>query len=148
MKLAFAVNGQPVEIESSPDRRLTEILRDDLGIVSVKSSCGIGRCGACVAVVNGRLVNTCLMLAAKLPGAEVQTIEGLGEQARPVQSALATAGAVQCGYCASGLVTALTWLRQSLPAATADEAASLITGQICRCTGYGGLRRALQELFR
>lgn len=148
MKLTFEVNGRPVEIDAEPDRRLTDILRNDLDIITVKNSCGIGRCGACVAVVDGRLVNTCLVLAAKLPGAKVVTIEGLGEPARPIQRALATAGAVQCGYCASGMVTALTWLRQSLPGASAEEAAALITGQICRCTGYGGLRRALKELFR
>lgn len=148
MKLAFTVDGRPVEIEAAPDRRLADILRDDLGIVTVKNSCGIGRCGACVVVVDGRLLNSCLVLAAKLPEAEVLTLQGLAEPARPVQAALAAAGAVQCGYCASGLVTALTWLRQARPDASADEAAELLSGQICRCTGYGGLRRAIQDLFR
>jgi carbon-monoxide dehydrogenase small subunit len=148
VKLAFTVDGRSVEIEAAPDRRLVDILRDDLGIVTVKNSCGIGRCGACVVVVDGRLLNSCLVLAAKLPEAEVLTLQGLGEPVRPVQAALAAAGAVQCGYCASGLVTALTWLRQARPDASADEAAELLSGQICRCTGYGGLRRAIQDLFR
>ena len=147
MKIAFAVNGASVALDVEPDRRLIEILRDDLDIVGPKAGCGIGRCGACTVVVDGRLVSACLVLAARLPGCAVVTIEGMGDDAQPVKDALARAGAVQCGYCAAGLVTTLTWMTEHCADATTAEAELMVAGQICRCTGYGGLRRALAEVF-
>jgi carbon-monoxide dehydrogenase small subunit len=157
MKIAFEVDDRPVSVDVPADRRLIDILRDDLGVVGPKNGCAIGRCGACLVLVDDRPVNACLVLAAKLAGRRVVTIEGLGAQglgaealaaaSEAVKDALARAGAVQCGYCASGLVTALTWLIAHEPRLTPVEAEALLVGQICRCTGYGGLRRALASLF-
>jgi carbon-monoxide dehydrogenase small subunit len=147
MKVAFHLNEQAVALELLPDRRLIDILREDFGLMGPKNGCGIGRCGACLVLVDDQPVNACLVLAAKLCGRKVVTIEGLGTAAEPVRDALAHAGAVQCGYCASGIVTALTWLAMGRPGITVPQAELMLTGQICRCTGYGGLRRALRKLF-
>lgn len=145
--VGFTVDGTPVHVTGAPDRRLIAILRDDLGITGPKEGCSIGRCGACVVLVDGKPVNACLVLAARLDGCEVTTVAGLGARARPVQAALAEAGAVQCGYCAPGLVVTLTALvERPDPPTDGAEVARALAGQICRCTGYGGLRRALAAL--
>ncbi len=143
----FTVDDMPVCVMAPPDRRLIALLRDDLGITGPKEGCAIGRCGACVVLLDGRPVNACLVLAARLEGRTVTTVAGLGERARPVQEALAEAGAVQCGYCAPGLVVALTaLLERPDPPVDGAEVSRALSGQICRCTGYGGLRRALAAL--
>jgi aerobic carbon-monoxide dehydrogenase small subunit len=147
MRIAFQVNDRSVVMDAPADRRLIDILRHDLGVVGPKNSCAVGRCGACLVLVEDRPVNACLVLAARLAGRRVVTIEGLGAASEPVKDAMARAGAVQCGYCASGLVTMLTWLVAHEPHLAPAEAEALLVGQICRCTGYGGLRRALARLF-
>lgn len=147
MKVTFSVNGETTSLDVDPARRLLSLLNDELGLVSARASCGIGRCGACVVLLDGRPVNACLVLAGKLDGTEVTTVEGLGPDAARVQRALAEAGAVQCGYCAPGLVVTLSWLvAQGLVDRDDSETEALLSGQICRCTGYGGLRRALALL--
>jgi carbon-monoxide dehydrogenase small subunit len=147
VKVAFALNDKPVALDAPADRRLIDLLREDLDVIGPKNGCAIGRCGACLVLVDDRPVNACLVLAGRLPGRRVVTVEGLGAAAEPVRDALARAGAVQCGYCAPGLVTALTWLAARDPRPTESEAEALLAGQLCRCTGYGGLRRALAMLF-
>ncbi len=147
MRIALSVNGRPVAVEAQPDRRLIDILRGELGVIGPKNGCAVGRCGACLVLLDDRPVNACLVLAARLEGCHVVTIEGLDPASTAVVDALAGAGAVQCGYCASGLVTALTWLTAQTPQPSRSEAEALLAGQICRCTGYGGLRRALAMLF-
>jgi aerobic carbon-monoxide dehydrogenase small subunit len=147
MNVSFILNSRPVTIEAKPDDRLIDLLRDRFGLVGPKNGCAIGRCGACLVIVNGRPVNACLVLAGRLDGGDVATIEGLQVKSASVRDALAQAGAVQCGYCASGMVTMLTWLAAQEPRSTAEEVEGLMTGQICRCSGYGGLRRAIRKLF-
>lgn len=147
MKVTFGVNGETTTRDVDPSRRLLSLLNEELGVVSARESCGIGRCGACVVLLDGRPVNACLVLAGKLDGTTVTTVEGLGPPAANVQRALAEAGAVQCGYCAPGLVVTLSWLvAEGLVDRDAGEIEALLSGQICRCTGYGGLRRALALL--
>jgi carbon-monoxide dehydrogenase small subunit len=148
MRIDFVVNGRSVTVEAPCDRRLIDILREDIGLIGPKNACGIGRCGACLVIVNDRPVNSCLVLAGQLAHRSVVTIEGLGPDGDLVVKTLARANVLQCGYCRSGLATALTWLKTHGPTLTPDEVEILLNGQICRCTGYGSLRRALKTLFQ
>jgi len=147
MRVSFAVDGHRHVLDAVPDRRLIDILREDLDIMGPKQSCGVGRCGACLVIMDDRPINACLVMAARLEGAEITTVAGLGPEADRVRDALAQSGAVQCGYCASGWMTLLTWLLGKSPLPTAAEAETLLSGQLCRCTGYGGIRRALAKLL-
>ena len=144
--MRFEVNGAAVEVGAPPTRRLLDILRDDLGLTGAKPGCGIGRCGACVVWLDGAPVNACLVPAFRLAGRSVTTVEGsVADDA--VSRALAEEGGVQCGYCTPGLVMTLRWLHAQAPRPTLAEAELLAVGHLCRCTGYGGIRRALARLF-
>lgn len=147
--LRCSVNGQPVALDCPPTRRLLSLLREDLGLVGAKPGCGVGRCGACLVWLDGEPVNACLVMAYQLQGREVTTIESVGasDQSAPVREALARCGGVQCGYCSPGLVMMLTHLHQQQPRPDARQAAEQLHGQLCRCTGYGGLQRTLAALF-
>jgi aerobic-type carbon monoxide dehydrogenase small subunit (CoxS/CutS family) len=138
----LTVNGRPIEIGVEPDDRLLDVLRDRLGLLGTKEACGRGECGACTVLVRGRPVMSCLVLAARVDS--VETIEGLREEARALREAFADTGAFQCGFCTPGqIVRGVALLREGLPA---DEQALRreISGNICRCTGYSGIVRALQ----
>jgi aerobic-type carbon monoxide dehydrogenase small subunit (CoxS/CutS family) len=138
----LTVNGRPLEVGVEPDDRLLDVLRDRLGLLGTKEACGRGECGACTVLVRGRPVMSCLVLAARVDS--VETIEGLREEARALREAFADTGAFQCGFCTPGqIVRGVALLREGLPA---DEQALRreISGNICRCTGYSGIVRALQ----
>jgi aerobic-type carbon monoxide dehydrogenase small subunit (CoxS/CutS family) len=138
----LTVNGRPIEVGVEPDDRLLDVLRDRLGLLGTKEACGRGECGACTVLVRGRPVMSCLVLAARVDS--VETIEGLREEARALREAFADTGAFQCGFCTPGqIVRGVALLREGLPA---DEQALRreISGNICRCTGYSGIVRALQ----
>ncbi|MBP6902436.1 MAG: 2Fe-2S iron-sulfur cluster binding domain-containing protein [Burkholderiaceae bacterium] len=143
------VNGQPVALRCPPTRRLLALLREDLGLAGAKPGCGVGRCGACLVWLDGEPANACLVMAYQLQGREVTSIEAVGasEASAPVREALARCGGVQCGYCSPGLVMMLTHLHQQQPRPDAQQAAGQLNGQLCRCTGYGGLQRTLAVLF-
>ena len=147
--LQCTVNGEPVRLSCEPTRRLLEVLREDLGLTGAKPGCGVGRCGACLVWVDGEPVNACLVMAYRLQGRAVTTIESVGErlESAPVREALARCGAVQCGYCAPGLVMMLTHLHARQPRPDAAQASAQVCGQLCRCTGYAGLQRAVGVLF-
>ena len=147
--LAFTLNGQPAQLRCAPDRRLLAILREDFGLTGAKPGCEIGRCGACMVWLDGLPVNACLVPAWQLPGRVVDSIEHLASlpASQPVQAALARHGAVQCGYCSAGMVVSLTHLHARQPRPGLAEAQALMVGNLCRCTGYGGLQRTLQALF-
>lgn len=149
MGLHFELNGAPCTLNVPPGRRLLDLLREDLGLVGAKPGCGVGRCGACMVWLDDEPVNACLLMAWQLPGRRVTTIEGLAGDARavPVRVAMAEAGAVQCGYCAPGMVMSLTWLHAQPTPCDRTEAAAQLCGNLCRCTGYGGLQRTLDRLF-
>lgn len=141
--VAFRVDGRAVAATGAPHRTLLEILREDLGCTGPKQGCGIGRCGACLVLLEDAPAHACLVPAWRLEGREVTTRAGLDAEA--IEAVLEEEGAFQCGACADGMVVALWWvLRQ--PPGTAP--AALLTGQLCRCSGYGGLRRALSRLAR
>jgi aerobic carbon-monoxide dehydrogenase small subunit len=140
------VNGKPVLIDlSRPTRRLLDIIRDDLGLTGAKPGCRVGRCGACTVLLDGIPVPSCLILAAKLPGADVRTIEST--RGGPVKDALAAEGGFQCGYCTAGLVMSLEYWHAKRPRPLREEVEEMIAGHLCRCTGYAGIRRAIAALF-
>jgi carbon-monoxide dehydrogenase small subunit len=145
----FDLNGQSLSLEVEPERRLLDILRDDLGLVGAKPGCGIGRCGACMVWLDGIPANACLVMAFQLRGCAVSTIEMVAgtPPSQPVLAALSECGALQCGYCSPGLVMTMTYLNQLTPRLDADEATALCAGNICRCTGYAGIKRAVKVLF-
>jgi len=149
MPVTFHVNGEPVRHDGPADRRLLAILREDLALTGAKPGCEVGRCGACLVWLDGEPVNACLVMAWQLDGRRVTTIEAVAADpaSAPVRDTLATSGAVQCGYCNAGLVMAMTYLhaRPALP--DRAEAAASLCGNLCRCTGYGGVSRAIERLF-
>lgn len=142
MRATLTVNGRLIGVVIEPDDRLLDVLRDRLGLLGTKQACGRGECGACTVLVGGRPVMSCLVLAARADN--VETIEGLRDEARALREAFADAGAFQCGFCTPGLIVrGVALLRDGLPAD--DQALRReISGNICRCTGYSGIVRALR----
>ncbi len=138
MKIEINVNGEAKTVETSPLRRLLDLLRVDLGLTGTKEGCGEGECGACTVLLDGVPVNACLVPAAQAHGHEVITIEGIAadETGRAVQAALVEHGGTQCGFCTPGItLSAVTALHQK-PDASREELRELIAGNLCRCTGY------------
>ncbi|MAG66260.1 MAG: (2Fe-2S)-binding protein [Pseudomonadales bacterium] len=150
LTLQFSVNGSEQIIEVSPTRRLLDILRSDLNLTGPKEGCSIGRCGACSVLVDGQSTPACLLLACQLQDRSVATIEGLRDDPtfERVSAALVDAGALQCGYCTPGIASTLTAALRNNPTATAQELEQALQGNLCRCTGYTGLRQAVAELAR
>jgi len=139
MKLSFTLNDKAVILETEPDRRVIDLLREDLGLTGTKEACGEGECGACTIRVNKELRLACLMVAAQIEDCSIATIEGLAgpDQAlHPVQKAFVQAGAVQCGFCTPGMVMAVTDLLETIPDPDETEIRKALSGNICRCTGY------------
>jgi aerobic-type carbon monoxide dehydrogenase small subunit (CoxS/CutS family) len=139
------VNGVSVERATfAPDERLLDVLRDRLGLTGTKEACGRGECGACTVLIDGRPVLSCIALAARVTG-QVETIEGLADESRPLREAFADRGAFQCGFCTPGqIVRGVSLLRAGFPATDA-ELRRAISGNICRCTGYGAIVEALRD---
>jgi len=138
MKIRFCLNGKNLEIETRPDRRVVDLMREDLGLTGTKESCGSGECGSCTILVDGETRLSCIMLAAQLEGRSVTTIEGIsGEEGlHPLQEAFIAHGAVQCGYCTPGMVLTSLALLGRKPCPTRKEIREAISGNLCRCTGY------------
>jgi carbon-monoxide dehydrogenase small subunit len=136
--LSFIVNGDPQEVTTSPTSTLLSVLRDELKLKSPKEACGQGDCGACVVLLDGKAVNSCLVLAAQSQGAEVLTIEGLAEHGKlhPLQQNFIDNWAFQCGYCTSGMLMSVYGLLQDNPKPTREEIKNAIAGNLCRCTAY------------
>ena len=145
--ITVTVNGEDYREEVPATRSLLDFLRDDLALTGTKEGCGEGECGACSVIVDGRLVDACLVFAAEADGRRVETIEGLadGGDLHPLQRAFAAAGAAQCGYCTPGMLMACKALLEGNPSPTRDEAAHGIAGNLCRCTGYGTIIQAVME---
>jgi aerobic carbon-monoxide dehydrogenase small subunit len=136
--IRFTLNGEEKEIEAAPDRRVVDLLREDLGLTGTKEACGMGECGACTILVDGAARLSCLMLAVQLEGRNITTIEGLGtkETLHPVQETFVEKGAVQCGFCTPGMVLASVDFLQKHPVPTRQEIRKGLAGNLCRCTGY------------
>jgi len=135
--ISFIVNGRRAELSVAPGRTLAQLLREDLRLTGGKVACNIGDCGACTVIMNGKAVKSCLVPAMKADGADILTIEGLGqEKLHPLQEKFVELAAIQCGYCTPGLIMAAKAFLDENPAPTEEEAREAIGGNICRCTGY------------
>jgi len=137
-ELKINVNGKAYEVEIEPDLRLLDLLREKLRLTGTKEGCGEGECGACTVILEGRAVNSCLVLAVQAHEKNVLTIEGLekGDELDPVQQAFLDNGAVQCGYCIPGMVLSAKALLDTNPLPSDDEIKESVSGNLCRCTGY------------
>ena len=147
MKLSLTVNGTPREISVHPLKRLLDILREDLRLFGTKEGCGEGECGACAVLIDGALADSCMVPAMHLPGREVLTIEGLGTSSAPdaLQRAFAEEGAVQCGFCIPGMIMASRALLAKRPRPDREEIRAGLSGNLCRCTGYEKIFRAVER---
>ncbi|OUM96597.1 MAG: xanthine dehydrogenase subunit E [Thermobacillus sp. ZCTH02-B1] len=146
--ISFTLNGEPVRLAVPPARRLIDVLRHDLLLTGTKIGCEIGRCGACMVLVDGRPVNACLTMMYQLEGRRVTTIEGLAggaEALHAVQRAFLEEGGFQCGYCTPGMIVSAAALLAERPDPTDDEIVEALSGNLCRCTGYGGILRAVRR---
>jgi aerobic-type carbon monoxide dehydrogenase small subunit (CoxS/CutS family) len=146
--LALTVNGEPVHRAVAPGATLLELLRDDLELTGTKYGCGEGECGACAVMLDGRIVNSCLVLALECAGCQVVTIEGLAADGvlHPIQHAFVEHGAIQCGFCSPGMIMATYGLLKENPAPTEDEIKRALEGNLCRCTGYRKIVDAVRSL--
>jgi carbon-monoxide dehydrogenase small subunit len=149
-KLSFTLNNKSFQIETEADRRVIDLLREDLGLTGTKEACGSGECGACTILVDGESRLACLMLAAQLEGRNVTTIEGLGsgERPHPIQQAFVEQGAVQCGYCTPGMILASVDLLARNPHPSRLEIREGLSGNLCRCTGYQKIVDAVEAASR
>ncbi|MDR4945565.1 (2Fe-2S)-binding protein [Neobacillus cucumis] len=146
IELELTVNGVQHRLQTAPAARLLDILREDLGLSGTKMSCEIGRCGACAVHLNGKLVNSCLVMAYQVNHASICTIEGLeGAEIHPIQKAFLEEGGFQCGYCTPGMIMAVKALLDSNSNPTGQQIQEALSGNLCRCTGYGGIIRAVEK---
>lgn len=154
MKVNFAVNGKKYVLDLPSEKRLIDILREDLHLTGTKEGCGEGECGACTVIMDNAAMHSCLILACQLEGKEIITIEGLAKEddPDPLQKAFVEELAVQCGYCTSGMIMSAKALLLQNPNATEREIRVALSGNICRCSGYGqivkAVKRAQQEMLQ
>jgi carbon-monoxide dehydrogenase small subunit len=143
----FKLNGKHVQIETEANCRLVDILRDDLKLIGTKEGCGIGECGACTVLLNGKAVNSCLILVGQIDSAEIVTVEGLVENGslHPLQENFSKYGAIQCGFCTPGMLMSAYALLLENPEPSEDEIKEAIAGNLCRCTGYKQIVEAIQK---
>ena len=141
------INGDTTEYLCDPEETLLDVLRDRLGLTGSKEGCGTGDCGACSVTVDGRLVCSCLMLGAEAEGREIDTIEGMahGEALHPLQRKFLEHAALQCGICTPGILVAAKALLEKNPAPTEEETRYWLAGNLCRCTGYDKIIRAVMD---
>ena len=147
LKINFILNGRAVGISISPEMSLLTVLRDLCHVHSVKRACVEGECGACTVLVNGKAMNSCLILAATIEGKSVETVESLGRPGNlhPIQKAFVEMGASQCGFCTPGLIMAARALLDENPSPTEHEIRRALAGNLCRCTGYVKPVRAIMQ---
>ncbi|MFX0152273.1 MAG: (2Fe-2S)-binding protein [Candidatus Hodarchaeota archaeon] len=147
MRINITVNGISYQKDISSDERLLDFLRDDLGLKGTKKGCDQGECGACSVILNGRVVNSCLILVAQLPdNSEVTTIESMDSIVVKLQEAFIKNGATQCGACTPGMIVTATALLKTSPQASELEIRDGLSGVLCRCTGYTKIFDAIKEV--
>jgi len=140
-----SINGLPPEFLCEPRQSVLEVLRDELGLTGAKEGCNNGNCGACAVILNGRVVNSCCVLGVELEGAELTTIEGIadGEKLHPLQQAFLEEAALQCGICTPGFIVSAKALLDSDPHPDEHKVRFWLAGNLCRCTGYDKIVRAV-----
>lgn len=146
MKIKFRLNGRLINADIPGGMRLIDLLREDFNLTGTREGCGKGECGACTVLLDGKPVNSCLVLAAQLKGRAMVTIEGLsdGDTLNPVQRAFLEATAVQCGFCSPGLILAAKSLLDKYPDPSEEQIKRAISGNLCRCTGYSKVFKAIK----
>ncbi len=145
--ISFVLNGEPVEVEIEPHLTLLQLLRDGLGLTGTKEGCGMGECGACTVLLDGKTVNSCIFAAIEVDGKSVTTIEGLTDaqgNLHPIQKAFIEYGAIQCGFCTPGMVLSAKALLDENPKPSDEEIRHGIAGNLCRCTGYLQIVQAIK----
>jgi len=147
MKIRFKLNGREIEAEVEPNTLLLNLLRERLHLTGAKYGCGIGECGACTVLLDGEPILSCLTLAVEVDGREITTIEGLAEngELHPLQRAFLEEGAVQCGFCTPGMILTAKALLDENPNPSEDEIREYLKGNLCRCTGYVNIIRAVKR---
>lgn len=147
MKIKFTLNRKETEIDVEPTIRLLDLLREKFNLTGTKEGCGVGECGACTVLVDGKAINSCLMLAFQVDGCEVLTIEGIAseDELHPLQKKFLEHGAVQCGFCTPGMVLSSYSLLEKKSNPTEEEIKDAIAGNLCRCTGYKQIIEAVKE---
>ena len=137
-RIRLTVNGETFDLLVPADRLLVDILRNDLGLTGTKKGCGAGDCGSCTVIMNGKAVNSCLVLGVEADEAEILTIEGLrrGGELHPLQKAFIEGGAIQCGFCTPGMILAAKALLDACPRPDEAQVKDALSGNLCRCTGY------------
>lgn len=145
MIINFKLNGKETSINLTKNKRLIDLLRDDLNLTGTKEGCSIGECGACTVIVNGKALNSCLMLAQQIDECEVITVEGLadGDKLNFLQQNFLKYGAIQCGFCTPGMLMSAYALFLENPFPTIEEVKTAIEGNLCRCTGYKPIIQAI-----
>lgn len=145
-ELRLTVNGAEHRLAAGRATRLLDVLRDTLGLRSVREGCGMGMCGACTVLIEGRVVSSCLLLAAQAEGRPITTVEGLGEELHPIQQAFIEHAAFQCAYCTPGFVLAVEALLREQPRASEAEIREYLAGNLCRCGSYANILAAVRAL--
>ncbi|HYM11833.1 MAG TPA: (2Fe-2S)-binding protein [Bryobacterales bacterium] len=142
-----AINGEPTEFLCDPRQSLLECLRDILGFTGTKEGCNDGNCGACTVILDGRIVNSCLVLGVEAEGSEITTIEGIarGSELHPIQRAFLEQAALQCGFCTPGFIVAAKALLDAEPHPTEERIRLWLANNLCRCTGYDKIVRAVEQ---
>jgi carbon-monoxide dehydrogenase small subunit len=145
-QVRLLVNGTPYELDVEAWETLVDVLRNDLGLTGTKEGCGLGECGACTIIMDGKAVNSCLVLAAEADGKHITTIEGLadGEELHPIQEAFVECGGLQCGFCTPGMIMSTKALLDENPNPSEEEIRRGIAGNICRCTGYAKIIESIK----
>lgn len=146
--LRMKVNGQGVQVAVKHTWTLLRVLREELHLTGTKKGCEQGDCGACTVIMNGKAINACLVLALQAESKEIETIEGLGtsDYLHPLQESFIRNGAVQCGFCTSGTLMSATALIRKNPSPTSEEIRMGISGNLCRCTGYAKIVKAIEDI--
>lgn len=149
-QITFTLNGQKTSVEVCPTLLLIDLLRNHLGLTGTKLGCGEGDCGACTVLLDGKTVNSCLLLARQIEGREVFTVEGMGtyDKLHPLQEAFIAEGAVQCGFCTPGMLLSAKSLLDEKPQPTREEITQHISGNLCRCTGYTKIVNAIEKVAK
>jgi aerobic carbon-monoxide dehydrogenase small subunit len=145
IQIKFTVNGEIRQLDVYSHHSLADVLRQQLGLLGTKVSCGEGECGACTVIMDGKAVNSCIVLAPELDGRDILTIEGLAKQGEldPIQTAFIEEGAVQCGFCTPGMIMSTKALLAENPTPDEDQIRQALAGNLCRCTGYHRIVKAV-----
>lgn len=147
-QIRLNVNGDEYELLVDPWRTLNEVLREDLNLTGTKLGCGVGDCGACTVLVEGKSVSSCITLAVAVAGKRIETVEGLaasGEKLHPIQASFIEKGAIQCGFCTAGMEMSALHLLKKNPSPTEQEIREGLSGHLCRCTGYNQIVEAIAD---